>query len=213
MINPFILTQVNNTLTCFIHPREKFPQGLNLTYDTCPENYDIQTSKIIRYCCLNIMFESIQNSFYKRTQDWLRYNSSSVLVGPAVLFNVLSLIVLNRFQKMNAKTSITFYMKCLCVFDMVTILSKFVNEYVVVRNGLRAKPILLTSWMCKSLSFSESLCAVTSIYLLIAMSVDKLLCVLIPLKANSILTLKRAKYIGIFFFNFKLLLNMMIYSY
>jgi hypothetical protein len=174
MSQPFALKQINGSLTCFIFPREKFPQGLNLTYDSCPETYDNQTAKLIRYCCLNIMFESIQNSFYKQSQDWLRYNSSSVLVGPAVLFNILSLVVLNKFQG-GSKTSTTFYMKCLCVLDALTIISKFLNELIVVRNGLRKHPLVVTSFLCKFLSFSECLCAVTSIYLLIAMSIDKLM--------------------------------------
>jgi hypothetical protein len=124
---PLSLTYVNNSLVCTVFPRPSLPQGLTLTYETCPETYDNATLKITRYCCLNIMTVAVQDSVYKKTQDWLRYNSSTLLVVPAVLFNILSLVVLIRFQrsKIFAKTSTTFYMKCLCVFDTLTMISKF----------------------------------------------------------------------------------------
>lgn len=197
-MQPFLLEYINNTLTCHIYPRQKFPNGLYLTYDTCPETYDNQTAKLIRYCCLSIMFSLIQDSLYKKTQDWLRYNSSTILVVPAVLFNILSLAVLRRFQKSRAtaKTSTTFYMKCLCIFDTLTIVSKFLYEIIVVRNGLRKHPFVINSFMCKFLSFSESCCAISSIYLLIAMSIDKLICVLAPLKVGQILTRSKARIIS-----------------
>ena len=114
------------------------------------------------YCCLRIIIQSIQTSYYKKTQDWLLYNSSSVLLLPAVFFNVLALVVLNRFHRnlhnrhRTSTTSTTFYMKCICLFDTLTIVAKFLNEQIVVGNGRRAKPIMLTSSMCKSLSFLES---------------------------------------------------------
>jgi hypothetical protein len=195
-MQPFELSeQINGSLTCRIFPRPKFPNGLYLTYESCPERYDNETAKLIRYCCFNILYHSVQNSNYKKTQDWLRYNSSSLLVLPAVLFNILSLAVLRRFHKLRGatQTSTTFYMKCLCIFDMLTIISKFLYEVIVVRNGLRKHPLLINSFMCKFLSFAESCCAISSIYLLIAMSIDKLICVLIPLKVGQILTKGKAK--------------------
>ncbi|CAF0839054.1 unnamed protein product [Brachionus calyciflorus] len=194
---PFELDVINDTLTCHIYPRSTFPNGLFLTYDTCPEIYDDQTNKIIRYCCLNIMFSVTQDSIYKKMQDWLRYNSSSLLVGPAVFFNVLSLIVLKRFQRIRSmsQNSTTFYMKCLCIFDTLTIISKFLYEIIVVRNGARKEPLVINSLMCKFLSFSESCCAISAIYILIAMSFEKLICVVMPLKVGLILTKFKAKII------------------
>jgi hypothetical protein len=123
------------------------------------------------------------------------YNSSMLLVLPAVFFNILALIVLKQFKKSksNLKISTTFYMRCLRVFDALTFISKFLNEIIVVRNGIRANPIALTSFVCKILSFLESMCAISSIYLLIAMSIDKLVCVLIPLKVGQLLTPTKAK--------------------
>jgi hypothetical protein len=195
---PFNLSYINNSFTCYIYPRVKFPDGLLLTYEKCPEVYDNQTMKIIRYCCLSIMFERIQQSTFKKIQDFLRYNSSTLLVVPAVLFNILSLVVLKRFQRRSRtvnKTSTTFYMRCLCIFDTLTILSKFLYEILVVRNGLRKHPFVINSFMCKFMSFSESLFAITSIYLLIAMTIDKLICVLFPLKVANILTPTKARII------------------
>ena len=190
---PYVMLNVNDSLVCSIFPRERFPDGLNLTYASCPDEYDNATAKLIRYCCLNIMFETIQNSFYKRTQDWLRHYSSSVLVVPAILFNTLSLVVLGRFRMRGVKTSTTFYMKCVCLFDILAIISKCLNETIVVRNSLRDHPLVITSFMCKWLSFFEECTAITSIYLLIAMSVDKLVCVLRPLEVGQLLTPRRAK--------------------
>lgn len=113
--------------TCYIKPRPpRLPDGAVLTYHTCPDVYDNQTHKLIFYCCLELIDIHLRGSFYQKTQDWLHYYSSTMLVGPAVLFNLLSLAVLVKFQSKNVhKTSTTFYMKCLCVFDMLTILSKF----------------------------------------------------------------------------------------
>lgn len=194
-MKPFSINYINDSLTCVVHPSTRFPDGMYLTYDTCPENYDTKTSKVIRVCCLNIMIILAQNSLYKRSQDFLRYNSSSVLVGPAVLFNVLSLIVLSKFQRVKGggQISTTFYMKCLCILDTLTIVSKFVYEVIVVRNGLREHPLVITSFLCKFLSFSEALCAISAIYVLIAMSIDKLICVLAPLKVGQILTTNKAR--------------------
>ena len=90
----------------------------------------------------------------------------------------------------NTRTSTTFYMKCICVFDTLTIVAKFLNEVIVVGNGPRKTPIMITSAMCKSLSFSESVCAIASIYLLIAMSFDKLVCVVAPLKVIAFVRVK-----------------------
>jgi hypothetical protein len=95
----------------------------------------------------------------------------------------------------SAQISTTFYMKCLCILDTLTIVSKFVYEVIVVRNGLREHPLVITSFLCKFLSFSECLCAVSAIYLLIAMSIDKLICVLAPLKVSQILTTNKARII------------------
>ncbi|RMZ97574.1 neuropeptide FF receptor 2-like [Brachionus plicatilis] len=194
-MHSILLETINSTLTCHIFPRSRYPQGLYLTYETCPEVFDNQTAKIVRYCCLNIMITLIQDSIYKKTQDWLRYNSSSVLVGPAVIFNILSLIVLTKFHRIKSfsKNSTTFYMKCLCIFDTLTIVSKFLNEIVVVRNGLRQEPWAINSFVCKFLSFSESCSAISSIYILIAMSFEKLICVLAPLQVGLILTRFKAK--------------------
>lgn len=185
----------NDSYFCNIFPGKSFPNGLLLTYDSCPEYYNNQTHKAIRFCCIDIIFKNSENSFYIQAEKWLCYNSSMLLVLPAVFFNILALIVLKQFKKSksNLKTSTTFYMRCLCVFDALTIISKFLNEIIVVRNGIRANPIALTSFVCKILSFLESMCAISSIYLLIAMSIDKLVCVLIPLKVGQLLTPTKAK--------------------
>lgn len=196
-MNSVLLETTNDILTCHIYPWSKFPNGLNLTYNTCPESFDNQSSKIVRYCCLNIMIALIQDSFYKKTQDWLRYNSSSILVGPAVVFNILSLLVLTKFNRLRnvSKNSTTFYMKCLCIFDTFTIVSKFLNEIIVVRNGLRQDPWKINSLLCKFLSFFESCAAISSIYILIVMSFEKLICVIMPLEVGIIFTRFKAKII------------------
>ena len=108
---------------------------------------------------MRLIIQSIQNSYYKKTQDWILHNSSTLLLLPALFFNILSLAVLNRFQRNtrnNHRTSTTFYMKCICIFDTLTIIAKFLNEQIVVGNGLRQIQIILTSSICKSLPFLES---------------------------------------------------------
>ena len=199
----------NRTLnSCFIKPNVNFPNGSYLEYDSCPDWYN-SSRKLVRHCCLKIILNKLEDdSNLKKIQDWLTYHSSSLLVAPAIIFNLLSFLVLSRFSKLNASaTSINFYMQCLCIFDTLTILSKFVHEYVVVKNSIRTIPFELNPSVCKLTHFSESTFGITSIYILILMSIDKLICVAFPLKSGSLLRPKRAKIIGLI-----ILLSSMAYS-
>ncbi len=188
MNKPYLFYALNDS--CYILPRAKIPNGLILNYQTCPENFDNTTLKLVKYCCFIIIYGITQKSNYKNAQDFLRDYSSSLLVIPSVLFNILALIVLNRFNRLKnySQTSTTFYMKSICFLDTLTIVSKFLHEIIVVRNAVRTNPIVINSYMCKFLFFFESSCSISAIFLLITMSIDKLICVLKPLKAKQILS-------------------------
>ena len=194
-MKPYIFDALNDT--CYILPRAKIPNGLILNYETCPENFDNTTLKLVKYCCFFIIYGITQKSNYIKVQNFLRDYSSSLLVIPSVLFNILALIVLNRFNRLKnySQTSTTFYMKSICFLDTLTIVSKFLHEIIVVRNAVRTNPIFINSYMCKFLFFFESSCSISAIFLLITMSIDKLICVLKPLKANQILSSFKAKII------------------
>ena len=194
-MKPYIFDALNDT--CYILPRSKLPNGLILNYETCPENFDNTTLKLVKYCCFFIIYGITQKSNYIKVQNFLRDYSSSLLVIPSVLFNILALIVLNRFNRLKnySQTSTTFYMKSICFLDTLTIISKFLHEIIVVRNAVRTNPIFIISYMCKFLFFFESSCSISAIFLLITMSIDKLICVLKPLKANQILSSFKAKII------------------
>lgn len=194
-MEPYIFYALNDT--CYILPRSKLPNGLILNYETCPENFDNKTLKLVKYCCFFIIYGITQKSNYIKVQNFLRDYSSSLLVIPSVLFNILALIVLNRFNRLKnySQTSTTFYMKSICFLDTLTIVSKFLHEIIVVRNAVRTNPIFINSYMCKFLFFFESSCSISAIFLLITMSIDKLICVLKPLKANQILSSFKAKII------------------
>ena len=194
-MEPYIFDALNDT--CYILPRSKLPNGLILNYETCPENFDNTTLKLVKYCCFFIIYGITQKSNYIKVQNFLRDYSSSLLVIPSVLFNILALIVLNRFNRLKnySQTSTTFYMKSICFLDTLTIISKFLHEIIVVRNAVRTNPIFINSYMCKFLFFFESSCSISAIFLLITMSIDKLICVLKPLKANQILSSFKAKII------------------
>ena len=179
--------------TCFIKPNSNFPNGSILDYENCPDWYN-SSKKLVRYCCLKIIANKLEDSNLKKIQHWLTYHSSSLLVVPAIVFNLLSFLVLTRFSKLNASaTSINFYMQCLCIFDILTMLCKFLHEYFVVKNSIRDNPFDLSPLVCKLTHFSESVFGITSIYILILMSIDKLICVAFPLKSGSLLRPKRAK--------------------
>ena len=185
----------NNTIfnktfnTCYIKPRlPNFPNGLHLDYNSCPESYNNLTKKLLIRCCLQIMVNILEESKYRKIQAWLTYNSSTLLIIPAIIFNSLSLIVLTTFKKLNSSdTTINFYMKCLCIFDILTVLSKFFHEFVVVRNTIRESPFKLTTPYCRFSFFTESVFSITSIYILILMSFDKLICVAFPLNVGTLL--------------------------
>lgn len=89
------------------------------------------------------------------------------------------------------------------LFEYKNVSVLFRNEVIVVRNALRGQhPLRLNDVLCKSLSFAESLCAISSIYLLIAMTVDKLICVLLPLKVSQLLTPNKARIVFACLFTF-----------
>jgi hypothetical protein len=196
--------------TCYIRPSDFFPNGSYLDYDTCPESYTNSTISAVFECCLRIIINRLENSHLTKIQGWLAHHSSTLLIGPAIVFNLLSLLVLSRFSKLNSSaTSISFYMQCLCIFDALTMLSKFLNEFILVKNQRRQQPFQINSLVCKLSYFSESIFGVTSIYILILMSIDKLICVAFPLRSSSILRPKKAKLLCLFV----LLLSMMYSSY
>ena len=144
-MKPYIFDALNDT--CYILPRAKIPNGLILNYETCPENFDNTTLKLVKYCCFFIIYGITQKSNYIKVQNFLRDYSSSLLVIPSVLFNILALIVLNRFNRLKnySQTSTTFYMKSICFLDTLTIVSKFLHEIIVVRNAVRTNPIFINS--------------------------------------------------------------------
>ena len=185
----------NETLnTCFIKPNEFYPNGSYYDYEKCPESYSNLTKSFVFKCCLQIIINRLEDSYSTKIQGWLTYHSSMLLIGPAVIFNLISLLVLSRFSKLNASaTSISFYMQCLCVFDSLTMLSKFLNEFIVVKNSIRLQPFKINAIVCKLSYFSESIFGITSIYILILMSIDKLICVAFPLRSSSLLRPKKAK--------------------
>lgn len=195
MSEPYEIDSENNT--CYIYPRLHIPNGSLLTFDNCPEIFNASTPKLVKFCCFMIIYEATQQSSYKRVQDFLRDYSSTILLTPAVLFNILSLMVLRNLSRKRSKTSTNNYMMYLCTMDLMTILAKFFHETVVVRNAVREKPIEITDFMCKFTSFFESVCSITSIYLLIAMSIDKLICVLVPLRVQQLLTPTKARIVFI----------------
>ena len=193
---------ISNGSTCYIKPRlPYFPNGSYLDFDSCPEHYNKSTKPLIEHCCLTIIYYALENTSYRQIQDWLTYNSSALLVLPAIFFNLLSFLVLSRFSKLNpSATSINFYMQCLCIFDTLTVLTKYIHEFVVVRNSIRDMPFVFDSNVCRATHFSESVFGITSIYILILMSFDKLICVALPLKSGSLLRPKRAKFMGALIF-------------
>jgi hypothetical protein len=198
----------NETMnTCFIKPNVNFPNGSFFDYETCPDWYN-SSKKLVRYCCLKIIATKLEDSNMKKIQDWLTYHSSSLLVVPAIIFNLLSFLVLARFSRLSSSaTSINFYMQSLCIFDILTMLSKFLHEYIVVKNSIRENPFELNPFVCKLTHFSESVFGITSIYILILMSFDKVICVAFPLKSGSLLRPKRAKILCLI-----IILATMIYS-
>ena len=53
-MEPYIFDALNDT--CYILPRAKLPNGLILNYETCPENFDNTTLKLVKYCCFFIIY-------------------------------------------------------------------------------------------------------------------------------------------------------------
>ena len=162
---------------------------------SCNEESDATTNKNVNLmCCFEIWLNEIKALPISKIQNWLAYYSSSYLVLPAIFFNLLSLLVLSNYFKRNrSSTTINCYMKYLCVVDILTIFLKFINEFIIVRNAFRNPQYELNSTICKMTPFAESLFGITSIYILVLMSFDKLICVAFPLKSSTLLIPKRAR--------------------
>jgi hypothetical protein len=166
----------------------------NVTCKNISCNEELDLSYNCLQICVSIWLHEITASPMSKIHNWLTYYSSSYLVLPAIFFNLLSLVVLSNYAKRNiSSTTINCFMKYLCIVDMLTIFSKFINEIVVVRNVHRIPQYKINSIICKMTPFFESVFGITSIYILILMSFDKLICVVFPLKSGSLLVPKKAK--------------------
>ena len=200
---------MNTQGSCYIN--SGILNGTRLDFASCPENYNNLTETIILQCCVEIILRKSDSTIYGKFINWLAYYSSSFLLLPAIIFNLLALVGLSFCSKNKISssfvTSTDYYMKYLCIFDMLTIISKFINEYIVVRNSLRPDPFVLNSLVCKLTHFMESVFGISSIYILISMSVNKLICVVFPFKSSSLLTPKTAKLTCLVIF-----LSAMVYS-
>lgn len=191
-----LLVQFNSSTTCYIPPL-----GLSLDFATCPDEYTSSTSatsptlSLIRICCIKIITNVDEIRVLKEIQNFLTYYSCTLLLVPAVFFNLLALLVLRRFNISTGggRTSTSLYMMVLCVLDTLAIVAKFIYEVVIIQNQRRASPIAISSLFCKLIHFSETLFSVSAIYLLIAMAIDKLICVVYPLWVFSVLTRKTAR--------------------
>jgi hypothetical protein len=182
--------EFNSSTTCYIPLLE-----LSLDYTSCPDEYTSATSSLVRICCIKIITNIDDLRRLKEIQNFLTYYGCSLLLAPAVFFNLLALLVLRRFNISTGggRTSTSLYMMVLCVLDTLAIVAKFIYEVVIIQNQRRASPIAISSLFCKLIHFGETLFSVSAIYLLIAMAIDKLICVVYPLWVFSVLTRKTAR--------------------
>ena len=180
----------NETLkNCFINPNEYFQNGTVLDYDSCPLLYN-SSRRSEALCCFLILVDTFPKSKF---ENWMIYSSSTCLLVPAILFNLLSFIVLSHLSKANKySNSINFFMKSLCIFDSLTIIFKFINEFFFVRNPLRKshEKYMVHPVSCKTINFFNSVFELISTYILILMSINKLIGIAFPLKAKTIRILR-----------------------
>ena len=101
----------------------------NVTCKNISCNEELDLSYNCLQICVSIWLHEITASPMSKIHNWLTYYSSSYLVLPAIFFNLLSLVVLSNYAKRNiSSTTINCFMKYLCIVDMLTIFSKFINE-------------------------------------------------------------------------------------
>ena len=156
--------------------------------------------------CMECIVKKQNNTLMTKTQQFLSCNSSWILLIPAISFNLLSFLVLLSFSKddrknkitVNFKNSMNFYLKCLCISDILAIFTKTLHEFIVIRNQSpdrkeMNKKFELSLLDCKIMHCMNSVFTITSIYLLILMSIDRLIVVVFPFKVISAMRPKRAK--------------------
>ena len=175
----------NDTLNaCFIYPNLNFPNGLYLNYTLCPEEYS-SSRKLVGACCLQIVGKIGQKGLY----NWLIYYASSSILIPAILFNIISFIVLCRYSKLNRnnnpKDPVNFYLKCFCIFNTLTIISKSMNEFFFVKNVIREKAIKINLRACQIVHFFESTCVLSTSYILILLTINVLMGICYPLEMKT----------------------------
>jgi hypothetical protein len=161
-----------------------------------------QNDSVYSFCIACISEKQLTYTFTK-IQQFLQYNSTMLLLIPSITFNLLSFLVLLSFSKDNKKIgindngskSMNFYLKCLCIFDTLTILSKSVHEFIDINNDEREleDKIELNLFFCKIMYFFSSVCKITSVYLLVLMSIDRLIATISPFKVLSSMSPKRSK--------------------
>jgi len=202
-----------------------FNETLNKCFITINGSYfddDIHCTKFSRNdsvfsFCIQCIGKIQLNYTFMKIQQFLQYNSTVLLLIPSIAFNLLSFLVLLSFSKDYRKTrindngsskSMNFYLKCLCIFDTLTILSKSLHEFIVINNDKREVKIQLNSFFCKIMYFFSSVFKITSIYLLILMSVDRLIATVSPFKVLSSMRPKRSKILFTILFLFSIIYSL-----
>ena len=166
--------------TCIIYPNSNFPNGSFFNYTLCPEEYN-SSRKFLVQCCFQIMKNELKTSGF---EQWMIFH---IIAIPVIILYFISFYVLcrnTREYKIKNRSSINFYMKCMCIFDALTIIFKFINQFFFVRNSMRKleDAFKINPVVCKIIHFSESTCVISTAYILVLMNFYKLMGIARPME-------------------------------
>ncbi|CAF0903574.1 unnamed protein product [Didymodactylos carnosus] len=158
-------------------------------------NYAHNNSKYSLLSTPHLNSKCIQNRLYSTFYILIKHLHSTYLrflICPSILLNILCLIVLSR-PRLSKKSTTICYLRALALFDMFCITLKYFRAELNYQSAEKGHNIfLLKSTFCKILYVLLSTSISVDIWIIVLMSLDKLIAVRYPLKSTVLLTPKRA---------------------
>jgi hypothetical protein len=114
-----------------------------------------------------------------------------VIVG--TICNILTFMVMRRKRMRNQSTY--FYMAVLAIADEMVLINGCLNFWIYLYT--KQNILILTIFSCKLASFAFYATLHFSVWLVVVMTIERFIAVALPLKANSLCTVKRAKTVTI----------------
>ncbi|CAF1463900.1 unnamed protein product, partial [Didymodactylos carnosus] len=161
-----------------------------LLYQNSSSSYSISSGLIAQRnakCVQHRLYSSFYILVKGLVPTYLRF-----LIVPGILLNILCYTVLSR-PRLSKKSTTVYYLSALAILDMLCICLKFFRAELNYQSAEKRHNIsFLTSPFCKLLYVLLNTSVSVDMWIIVLMSIDKLIAVRYPLKSATLSTPKRA---------------------